>query len=251
MFSSVPLSFDTLLNRLLASVRLRVSNGDFTERGLARLIGISQPHLHHILKGMRLLTPEIGDALMATLAMSLMDLIDEAALGQALLDRQCLPGSYQHLPLLDGCLGPGSPFPDWRAVAQWIQAPSAAWDHARRPALVRCNPDPDAGLPLRVTRFALIDQDETARLTPAARSWYALRWRGAGYIRQIRRESGSIFVLGQISFEPSELPSVIELDGNSVLHVIRARIVWLGPDPRSADPFAHPGGWLPAPAACS
>ena len=50
--------------KLLAYVRDRIHNGEFTERGLARLIGISQPHVHNVLKGVRNLSAEILESIL-------------------------------------------------------------------------------------------------------------------------------------------------------------------------------------------
>ena len=52
------MTFDDLRARLVENLRLRVRSGVATERGLARQTGISQPHLHHVLKGKRLLSLE-------------------------------------------------------------------------------------------------------------------------------------------------------------------------------------------------
>ncbi|HWB99940.1 MAG TPA: hypothetical protein VG672_24700 [Bryobacteraceae bacterium] len=60
-------------------VRTLVRNGEVTERGLARLAGISQPHLHNVLKGVRAMTPEIGDLLLVTLKLDLLDLFEPEA----------------------------------------------------------------------------------------------------------------------------------------------------------------------------
>ena len=50
--------------KLLAYVVDRIHNGELTERGFARLIGISQPHAHNVLKGVRNLSPEIFDLIL-------------------------------------------------------------------------------------------------------------------------------------------------------------------------------------------
>lgn len=41
---------------LIRHLRGRLYNGELTERSLARVTGISQPHLHNVLKGKRLLS---------------------------------------------------------------------------------------------------------------------------------------------------------------------------------------------------
>ena len=73
--------FETLQSRLINAVNLRVRNGELTERSLARMIGISQPHMHNLLKGARILSPQMGDRILKKLRMSVLDLcnFDEAA----------------------------------------------------------------------------------------------------------------------------------------------------------------------------
>jgi plasmid maintenance system antidote protein VapI len=68
-------SVGELLEALLESTRSRVRNGQLTERGLARRIGISQAHMHNVLKGARLLTPEIADRLLQAFDLKVQDLL--------------------------------------------------------------------------------------------------------------------------------------------------------------------------------
>jgi transcriptional regulator with XRE-family HTH domain len=70
------MGFETLQRRLLARVKNRVQNGELTERGLARMTGISQPHIHHILKGIRGLSVENADRILLHLNMSVIDLLE-------------------------------------------------------------------------------------------------------------------------------------------------------------------------------
>lgn len=69
------MTFNDLRARLLDHLRGRVSGGEATERGLARLTGLSQPHLHHILKGKRLLSLDRADEILRRLNLDLLDLI--------------------------------------------------------------------------------------------------------------------------------------------------------------------------------
>lgn len=71
------MDFETLKRRLLAHVRTCVHNGELTERGLARMIGISQPHMHHILKGVRALSLENADRILRRLDLTVLDLLEE------------------------------------------------------------------------------------------------------------------------------------------------------------------------------
>lgn len=70
-----PVGFAVLRRRLLTLVNTRIANGEFTERGLARLIGVSQPQVHNILKGARNLSTETGDVLLTTLKISISELL--------------------------------------------------------------------------------------------------------------------------------------------------------------------------------
>lgn len=62
------MNFRDAQSRLLTYVADRIHNGELTERGLARLIGISQPHAHNVLNRVRNLSPEIFDSILKHLA---------------------------------------------------------------------------------------------------------------------------------------------------------------------------------------
>jgi plasmid maintenance system antidote protein VapI len=72
------MSFERLSTTLLEHARELVHNGDFTERGLARLLGISQPHAHNVLKGVRPLRPELFDTMLKRFGLDLLDLYPKA-----------------------------------------------------------------------------------------------------------------------------------------------------------------------------
>jgi len=84
------MSFHVLQLRVIADVQERVRRGDITERGLARLTGISQPHLHNILKGVRVLSPHMADLILRQLHINMLDLLEpeESAARHLPADRQ-------------------------------------------------------------------------------------------------------------------------------------------------------------------
>lgn len=73
-------SFAVLQARLRELVKNRIDNGEFTERGFARIVGISQPQMHNILKGARRLSPEIADLMLRKLELSTAHLFEPAEL---------------------------------------------------------------------------------------------------------------------------------------------------------------------------
>lgn len=70
------MNFSDLHSRLVANLKERVRSGELSERGLARKTGISQPHIHNVLKGQRSLSVELADAILSRLEMNLLDLIE-------------------------------------------------------------------------------------------------------------------------------------------------------------------------------
>lgn len=82
------LTFQCAQLRLIAYVRERIRNGELTERGFARQIGISQPHAHNVLKGIRNLSPEVLDTILKHFRLSLLDLAPETCLEACLEKRQ-------------------------------------------------------------------------------------------------------------------------------------------------------------------
>jgi len=77
------MNFHDLNQRFVRHLRDRVRSGEVTERGLARLAGVSQPHLHHVLKGKRLLSSEMADKIMRRLEMDLLDLLSPTDLSDS------------------------------------------------------------------------------------------------------------------------------------------------------------------------
>jgi plasmid maintenance system antidote protein VapI len=63
---------------LLEITRRRIHNGDFSERSLARFLGISQSHAHNVLKGVRHMTPELFDTMLKRLGLDVLDLFPRA-----------------------------------------------------------------------------------------------------------------------------------------------------------------------------
>jgi AraC-like DNA-binding protein len=67
--------FRDIHERLADHIAAKVRNGEITERNLARRAGISQPHLHHVLKRKRYFSLQSADLVMSELGLSIYDLI--------------------------------------------------------------------------------------------------------------------------------------------------------------------------------
>lgn len=80
-------TFQALQLRLITFINTRIRNGDFTERGLAKIIGVSQPQIHNVLKGARKLRPELADRLIRKFEMSVLDLLEAGEIYEEMLLR--------------------------------------------------------------------------------------------------------------------------------------------------------------------
>jgi hypothetical protein len=77
------MTFHDLHQLLLEELRQRVRSGAATERGLARLSGISQPHLHNVLKGKRKLSLGKADVVLHRVQIDLLQLIESGELRES------------------------------------------------------------------------------------------------------------------------------------------------------------------------
>lgn len=68
--------FQELHRRLVLLLWERVRSGELTERGLAKLTGVSQPHIHNVLKGRRLFSVEAADTILRELRLDVLDLVE-------------------------------------------------------------------------------------------------------------------------------------------------------------------------------
>jgi plasmid maintenance system antidote protein VapI len=104
-------TFRDLQDRLISFVVMKIRNGEFTERRLARVLGVSQPQLHNVLKGARPLKPEFADCLFKHFEIGVIDLLSRAELSARVeeLDREQVQLWLGALPAGDGATAPRKP----------------------------------------------------------------------------------------------------------------------------------------------
>src|SRR2546423_7282926 len=115
--------FQALQQRFLALLRGRVRSGELTERGLARLTGISQPHIHNVLKGIRTLSPELTDQVLRRLKLDVFALCTRDELSTMMID----------VGVLDTVLGPGHCFRESSHILEKYPFPIALVSGLRDP----------------------------------------------------------------------------------------------------------------------
>ena len=81
------MTFAELERRFVVHLRGRVRSGELTERRLARITGISQPHIHNVLCGKRAFSLETADVILRILQLDLLDLLDPEERASPLEDK--------------------------------------------------------------------------------------------------------------------------------------------------------------------
>ena len=74
------MTFFNLRELLLIRLRRMLENGAVSESTLARRLGVSQPHLHNTLKGVRGVTIQMADQFLESMGWSVLDLVDSSDL---------------------------------------------------------------------------------------------------------------------------------------------------------------------------
>ena len=219
------MTFEELRGLLLDRIRSRVHNGELTERGLARLAGISQPHMHNVLKGKRLMSPEMADRLLYHLRISVLDLIDPGTLRQYLSAEDADASGYSHLPVLRGRLGPSVPWPDAVEGRDRFPIPFRATARMWQPVVARLAEDPGMSPLFGEGDFVLLDQSLRARTEIDPSALYVVKRGESGVVRRLRQTGYTLLLMTENSQETHER---IAADPLSLTHFVRARATLIG-----------------------
>jgi hypothetical protein len=217
------LFFADLRSALMDTVRSRVRNGQVTERGLAKALGISQPHMHNVLKGTRSLSPELCDRVLAQMRLSTLDLVATPALQRHLSSEQTDPGQTSFLPVLQGRLGPSHPWPQEVETHERFPVTAVAITRMWHPVVVRLSADPHMHPLFGEGDTALLDQSQAARMHFDPEALYVIKWGGAGLVRRIRRSGQGIYMVAHDAADrPTEWVR-LPCDEQPVSFFVRAR----------------------------
>lgn len=219
------MDFELLQHRLVERLRAQVRNGETTERALARLTGISQPHMHNVIKGVRMLTPEMGDQILKCLRWSLLDLLEpEELLGHATRILGKLAAARE-TAVLAGRLGPGhawagdeSPFERFAVECQYLA-------EAVDPVVARLGDDPRLAPALQGGDLVLLDRSEESRRYPQPDELYAVIRSREALVRGVRRGAGSLYLVAPDSRNRPETWEPLRVREPELLDCIAARVI--------------------------
>ena len=188
---------NSVRNRLLESIRRRIRTGEITERALARRAGLSQPHLHNILKGVRALNFDNGDQLMLHLGITVTDLLEPDELRRALFLVIKNAEPSVEVPVLEGRIGGGLPWNARPSPFERISVPYLKVSRIHRPVVARLASDP-AMLPvLAAGDLVLLDSTEGACAGDHPDSLFAIESSGEVYLRWIRRGRQALYLIDE------------------------------------------------------
>lgn len=169
---------------------------------MARATGVSQPHLHNILKGIRTLPPELADQLMGIAGFSLPDLI---ALGcQETADA--------------GPVGNFSILPDLQTGSQVGTRSLAAFQLSTDPGM---EPRFQSG------DIVYYRSDVPARSELDPQAAYLVHKQGQLRVRYVRMGGQRLYLVSENSLHDPVRWDYVSLAGSHILEIVRGRIVWI------------------------
>ncbi|HYO82747.1 MAG TPA: hypothetical protein VES20_15180 [Bryobacteraceae bacterium] len=216
-------------NRLLLDhLRTRIRNGELTERGLATLIRISQPHMHNLLCGKRELNSVMADRILFHLRMSTLDLVESDSLRRYATAEPYDDHHLCFLPVLDGKLGPSHPWPG--GVKEFQRHPISRMAIARmgHPVVVELAEDFRMHPLFGDGDWGLLDQSVSARTELDSTALYVVRRGRIGLVRRLRFLNRALYMIDEGSVDNPGAWERIPLDASvHVTHVVRARVTLL------------------------
>jgi transcriptional regulator with XRE-family HTH domain len=213
------LYFRDLQGRLIDMAKERVRAGELTERGLARKCGISQPHIHNVLKGIRTLSPAAADRLMEALEIRVTDLVWRISTER--------DADVRAIPLLRNRIGPGidTVFTEIRGH---MPLPHSLVRDVVDPVAARLGPDLVLPKSLAAHDLVLLDQNPRLRETPGGNGIWVVSEGAWLRVRYLRLEGTRLFVGNEATRDDPAKWNSIPLQGRNILDIVRARIVWMG-----------------------
>jgi len=222
------MDFETLQQRLIEVLRIRVRSGELTERSLARLTGVSQPHIHNVLKGVRVLSPEIADQILHHLGLTLLDLLGRDELAKVLGALQDQSPRFAGVPILEGRLGPGYPFPTEVSLLERFPFPAERVRTLGNPVVARVAEDSAMRGVFQGNDLVLLDQGQEGRLRIQAGGLYVVSFGSHAVIRRLRLGGSRLYLVTEETLHEPRCWEWEHLGGRSLLDSVLARVVWIG-----------------------
>lgn len=215
--------FLELQQKLLDLARERVKTGVVTERGLARMCALSQPHMHNVLKNARTFSNDSYDRLMRALDIGVSDLM-WCVSGQLAGDKD---SRICAVPVLRYRIGPGTETP-FRVFRGNVPMPGRLLKGLVDPVTAHLAPDLVLPGALAANDLVLLDQNPAVRAAPGNGGLWVVAAESGMRARYVRAKGGQLFIGNEVTKYDLEDWTVVSLHDRNILDVVRARIVWIG-----------------------
>jgi hypothetical protein len=232
--------FHSLQRRLLEHLREVVQNGDATERSLARRTGLSQPHMHNILKGIRSMNSDVADLVLERLGITIYDLPEKQELEDALARRAAAEEARVDVAVLVDRLGPGLPWPSAISLFEQFAAPWRLMAGVHHPVVARLSHDSRMAGYLAGGDLVLLDAAEGPRRTPDATSLWAIDRCGEAMVRWVRRGRSGLYLAAADALDAPHRWEYVHVAASEFLRLVRARVTVLSGSTSSPAPRQSP-----------
>ncbi len=224
-----------ILRQIVEIARHYVRSGRATERRLARMAGISQPHLHNVLKEIRQLSPESADKLLTALNLTVPDIL-------WWLPGDAEPGT-RAIPLLRDRIGPGSNA-DMTLHRGYLGLPRSMSARLVEPLAARLAPDPAMPGQFRPNDLVVLDRNPSWMLNPPDGWCWVVADTGGLRVRYLQfNKLGLMWAAEAVPGAEQEWKR-LGTGPQNLRELVRARIVWNGRELEAAParPSRQTGG---------
>ncbi len=210
---------EDLYDRLVDVARQRIRAGELTERGLSRMCGLSQPHMHNVLKNIRTLSAGSAGRLMDALGVTLPELVwrfrDEDA------------SAVRVIPIVRNRIGPGieAVLSSWRGFMPFSKG---LVEPLSSPVVAQVAPDLVLPSAVAANDFILLDQNPEVRSRPGGEKCWVVSDGSGLRIRYVKVSGTKIYLANENTVADPRQWQAIPLQDRDITDIVRARIVWIG-----------------------
>jgi len=190
-------------------------------------MGISQPHAHNVLKGVRNLSPEIFDLMLKYFHLSLLDLAPLEEIETQFQNRHT-PERVPEVAFLAAPIGPGRP---WPSGVNWRKSFPLPFPSAVVPTelfMAKLVADPAMTATLGFYDLALLDTSKDRRSTIYPHGLYIVERNGEAVLRYVRSGASSLYLLTDAALNNSSAWERLRPSPAHLSDVVKACVLWLG-----------------------
>lgn len=176
------------------------------------------------------MSPELGDQILQHLRLSLLDLIDKPTLQRYANTENHDAVQYSYVPMLDGLVGPGYPWPDRVVKDEKFPIPAVHLNRLAHPVVAKLAGDSRMHPLFGDGDNVLLDQSHRARTEIDPKAYYVVKRGSGGLVRRARLVGKQLFLIAEDSVDRPAAWEQVHLDQQQLQHVVRARALFLARD---------------------